>query len=262
MIGVFEKKKHYGLKGMRVSGFRGYAPHFHTHGELIYVLRGQIPMVVDGEEFVLRQGQMLILFPYLVHSYEESPDAEVLLILFDPMETAFDNTLLSHRPVRNFVEGEALRPLLERVVHWSGKGKIKTATGYLNAAIGEFLELVPTVFSDRTAENTAVSILEYCDAHYAEDITVKSVSDALFVSPSYISKIFAQKLKYSFREYINSLRIHKAKALLANPNRRIVDVMMDCGFQNQSSFNRVFLEICGISPREYQKQRAQETKGL
>ena len=91
---------------------------------------------------------------------------------------------------------------------------------------------------------------------------LKSVSDALFVSPSYISKIFAQKLKYSFREYINSLRIHKAKALLADPNRRIVDVMMDCGFQNQSSFNRVFLEICGISPREYQKQRAQETKGL
>ena len=45
----------------------------------------------------------------------------------------------------------------------------------------------------------------------------------------------------------------KAKELLADPQQKVLDVMCACGFRNQSSFNRVFLEYCGVSPREYRR---------
>lgn len=255
MKGTFEKKEHFGLIGVKVTGFWGYSPMFHTHGELILVTKGSLSMVVDGEDYCLKEGEMSILFPYLVHSYEEAPDVEAFLVLFDPGETAFDKTFLTKKPTYPVVPGDVFAPLLERLLHWEKQGRVKTAFGYLNAVIGEFLELAPLEISNRMAEDTAVRILEYCTEHFMEDITVKSVSDALYVSQSYISKVFSEKLKYSFREYINSLRVQKAKALLERSDKRIVEIMLDCGFQNQSSFNRIFRELCGCCPREYQKEQ-------
>ena len=71
---------------------------------------------------------------------------------------------------------------------------------------------------------------------------------------SYVSKIFSDKLRYGFREYINSLRINKARALLAESSLPISEIMYACGFSNQSSFNRVFQEFCGCTPREYKNR--------
>mgnify|MGYP003302649859 CR=1 FL=1 len=45
----------------------------------------------------------------------------------------------------------------------------------------------------------------------------------------------------------------KARQLLESTDLRIGQVMAACGFQNQSSFNRVFREITGTSPRQYRK---------
>ncbi len=254
MNGIFEKRTPFGLKGSRFTGFMGYPPMFHTHGELIYVTRGSIETTVDGKSHRLEAGELCILFPYLTHSYSAARDAEGILLLFDPNTTAFTNTLLNKKPVRHFTDGQALAPLLDRAVTMLKKGNTKTATGYLNAVIGELLEVLPLENSKDTSEDMAVKILDYCSAHYQENISVKSVSEALYISQSYVSKVFANALKYSFREYINQLRIQRAKELLQNSNMRIVDVMFACGFQNQSSFNRVFRSCCGVSPREYQNR--------
>ena len=88
-----------------------------------------------------------------------------------------------------------------------------------------------------------------------EDISIKKIADELYISSSYVSKVFSCKLKYNFREYINELRIRRAKKLLSSTDRRIIDVMLDCGFKNQSSFNRVFSEHTGVSPSEYRRMK-------
>ena len=87
---------------------------------------------------------------------------------------------------------------------------------------------------------------------------LRKIADELYISTGYVSKIFATKLKYGLREYINELRISKAKNLLSKTDLKIIDVMLECGFRNQSSFNRVFSEICGVSPSEYRRRKKQE----
>ena len=114
MKGIFEKKEYFGLKAFHIKGFQGFSPMFHTHGEIIYVVRGEIPMVVDGEEFVLQEGEMSVLFPYLVHSYEEMPEAEAIVVLFDPSETAFATEFVSGKPVTPHISGKDFLFLLER----------------------------------------------------------------------------------------------------------------------------------------------------
>ena len=254
MKGVFEKKDYFELHGVHVSGFRGYPPMFHTHGELIYVVKGCLSICVDGKEDVLKEGDMSIVFPYQTHSYDDAPDADVVIILFDPLATAFDNTFLSKKPTLHYINGRDFCPMLHRAVSLMNDGKTKTAMGYLNAVIGEFLERTPVEDADNTAEDAVARILTYCAEHFTENITIQSVSEALYLSPSYVSKIFSHRLKYGFREYINALRINMARSLLKNPEKRITDVMLTCGFVNQSSFNRVFRDICGVSPKDYRKK--------
>ena len=253
MIGVFEKKTYFQLSCLRVRGFQRYIPMFHPHAELVYVVEGRLGMTVEGVYRELEAGELAVVFPYLTHSYENAPDAEVLLLMFDPAATVFDNTLLSRQPGCFYQRAEDLQPMLERAVELEKIGRFKTAMSYLNAVLGELFERMELV--DRgSARGVTTQILAYCAEHYAEDISVKTLADALYVSESYVSKVFAQKLGYSFREYINALRVHKAQILLRETDRKILEVMTACGFRNQSSFNRIFREATGLSPREYREK--------
>ena len=251
MKGTFEKKEHFELTGTHINGFIGYPPMFHPHCELIYVVKGSIKTVVDGREHNLSEGELALVFPYQTHSYDDAPDAEAILILFSPAVISFDNTMITKKPICHYTDGSRCYNMLDRAITLIRSEKRKTALGYLNAVIGELLEIMELENVDKIEEDIAIKILEYCTEHFTEDITIKSVSEALYISQSYVSKIFAGKLKIGFREYINTLRVHKAKTLLNNTEKKIVDIMLEIGFKNQSSFNRVFREISGITPYEY-----------
>ncbi len=259
MKALFEKQDQFLLRGRRQIGFRGWPPMFHHHGELVYVIEGTIKTTVDGIEHILRPGELSVIFPYVTHSYEDAPDASALVLMVTPEAIAFDNTLRTHQPRWPFIDGKPFEAMLFRSVELIRKGRIKTAQGYVNAVLGEFLEQADLEEADHTGREVVARILDYCTAHFAEDITLRQVSQALYISQSHISKIFARKFKYSFREYINLLRIDKARTLLEKPNLKILEVMNESGFRNQSSFNRVFRELCGMSPREYRNNATQQT---
>ena len=256
MNAVFEKRDPFLLQGWQGLGFHGFPPMFHHHAELIYVKKGSICMVVEGQSYCLQAGQLFVLFPYLTHSYQAAPEAQVCLLLFDPTGTAFSNTLLTQTPNRPIVDGSPCGEIIGRAVQKLHRGKVKTATGYLNAVLGEFLDMVTLYPRPDVSGNTTAQVLGYCAEHFAEPITLRSVADALFLSQSYVSKIFSDKLRFPFREYINTLRVEKAKTLLENSVISVSEIMYACGFSNQSSFNRVFRNFCGISPVQYRKHHA------
>lgn len=251
MRATFEKQDQFLLRGRRQIGFRSWPPMFHHHAEMVYVVKGSIKTNVDGKTHTLVPGELSVIFPYVTHSYEASAEAEALVLMISPEASAFDSILRTKQPLGHCMDAKAYAFMLSRAVELIRGGKIKTAQGYVNAVLGEFLEQVTLKEADESSRDTAVKILDYCTAHFTENITSRQVAQALYVSQSHISKLFARKFKYSFREYINQLRIDKAKTLLEDPEKKILDVMYESGFQNQSSFNRVFKELCGLSPRQY-----------
>ncbi len=251
MNAIFEKKNYFQLRGTVINGPRVCGLMFHPHGELLYVQEGSADVTVDGVDYRLCAGDAAAMFPYLAHSYAIAPDTKAMILLFDPAATVFDRTLLEKKPVNCRVDGRGLCSMMERSVWMLRHKKRKTAIAYLNAVLGELLELLTLEERDSPAGDVTVQILSYCAEHFAEDITVKKVADALFISQSYVSKVFANKLKYDFREYINGLRIHKAQTMLRETDKKIFQIMDACGFRNQSSFNRVFRGITGVSPKVY-----------
>lgn len=255
MKGVFEKKE-LRIMARHVHGFRGFPPMFHAHCELVYVISGTIHTVIDDVPRALSAGELSITFPYSIHSYEPSEDAEAIIVLFSPEAAgAFQKKLLSYKPQLPYLEyaGDFL-PLLQKICSYtSSKDQDceNIANAYLEALTGELLLSMDLVSMEDTDLNTTQKILIYCSEHFKEDISVHQVSSTLYVSESAITKIFSSKLKCSFREYINMLRISKVKNLLEHTDKKIVDIMLECGFSNQSSFNRIFIGDCGQTPKAY-----------
>jgi len=264
MKGAFEKKDEFDLIAKHIKGFRGFPPLFHLHCEVLFVINGEVNMTIDGYERTLRTGEISTVFPYVVHSYVSSPDAELYMLLFNPGKLdAFESDLLQKKPILPYIpNGEHFFPLFERVCELAQEEdtvKRKTAMSYLCALVGELLCTMPLCDVDSTSENMIKPILLYCSDHFAdEDISIKKIADELYISTSYVSKVFSTKLKYGLREYVNELRISKAKDLLSKTDLKIIDVMLECGFRNQSSFNRVFLETCGMSPSKYRRKKEKE----
>jgi len=60
-----------------------------------------------------------------------------------------------------------------------------------------------------------------------------------------------------FNEYVNKLRVEKAKNLLVQSKLSILDVALECGFDNQRSFDRVFLKFQRSTPSKYKKKNTQ-----
>ena len=123
--------------------------------------------------------------------------------------------------------------------------------GYLQAMLGLLLDSIDTVSVDRTAGSMALRAVEYCAEHYREPLTLTSLSKALYVNRYYLSHIFSDQLHVGFCEYINALRVEEAKRLLENTDDPLTELSQTAGFGSLRTFNRVFKEQTGISPREY-----------
>ena len=96
--------------------------------------------------------------------------------------------------------------------------------------------------------------IEYMTVHYAEDLTLKMVSDATFVSSCYLSHLFRKEMNTTFSNCLCKIRIEKAKILLRDDkNPRIHEIAEKTGFNDPNYFAKSFKKIAGVSPREYKK---------
>ncbi|HEY4543444.1 MAG TPA: AraC family transcriptional regulator [Tissierellaceae bacterium] len=94
--------------------------------------------------------------------------------------------------------------------------------------------------------------VKYIHDNLDKDLTLENVANEVHVSKNYLSLLFSKFVGLSFSDYINKLRIEKAKTLLKNGNLNLIDVALECGFNSQSYFCSVFKKFEKISPKKYQ----------
>lgn len=97
-------------------------------------------------------------------------------------------------------------------------------------------------------------VTEYLNNHLQEDINLDLVADKLNITPGYLSTYFKEKTGTNFSDYLNDLRISRARELLMNLELRIQDVASEVGYHNVNSFIRMFKRYTGITPGEYRKR--------
>lgn len=242
----------------------GFLPHIHHELELMYVVEGGIDAEVDFERRHLGPGDLAVIFPHSVHGYDvPSPllpkNRMWGMVIVPSLAGDFAphmNGAVARHP---FISADELDPAAASAIrgmfqnHYGQRPLITRAyLQLLFAYIWPLLSVEPA--SDRQAEDILFQVIQYMLEHYRQPLQAKDVAAELGVSSSYLARIFSRRLHMSFSEYINRLRVQAAQDLLRSTDRPVTDVMLEVGFESQSTFNRVFRETLGVSPREYRRQ--------
>lgn len=97
--------------------------------------------------------------------------------------------------------------------------------------------------------------------HLDNRLTLDGLCGHLRENPHYVSQVINQDLGSSFYELLNLRRVESAKqALLAAPERTILEISLDAGFNSKSTFNTAFRQHTGVTPTEYRRKMCASTK--
>jgi two-component system response regulator YesN len=96
--------------------------------------------------------------------------------------------------------------------------------------------------------------VEYIQAHFSEQVTLNEVAVHTYVSTYYISRMFKRELGKNFVDYLNEIRIEKAKELLKDVRYKTYEVAESVGIPDAHYFSRLFKKYVGVTPTEYREQ--------
>ncbi len=96
--------------------------------------------------------------------------------------------------------------------------------------------------------------IKFIEENYLKGLTLADISKQVHLSEKYFSRYFKIKTGSTITQYIQDLKINRAKDLLKNSNTPIYRIAMDLNFSDSSYFTKVFLKHEGITPRQYRQQ--------
>jgi two-component system, response regulator YesN len=92
--------------------------------------------------------------------------------------------------------------------------------------------------------------------HADPELTMDKLCDQLGISPSYLGQLFKKNLDSSFVKYLTGVRMEKARKLLASTGDRIIEVALQCGYNDVYYFSHSFKKHTGSSPKKYREENA------
>ncbi|OWA37273.1 hypothetical protein B9G55_04195 [Saccharibacillus sp. O16] len=105
--------------------------------------------------------------------------------------------------------------------------------------------------AESAAHSTHVAfLLEQIRDHYAEELSLKTLSQRLNLHPNYLGQLFQQETDSNFSDALNRRRIERATSLLLHTDRRTAEIGTEVGYLDNSYFYRQFKKYTGLSPTE------------
>ncbi len=102
-------------------------------------------------------------------------------------------------------------------------------------------------------ENYVNKAKDFMDMHYDQKLTLKDISASCNLNEDYLNRVFKREVGITVMDYLNTVRIERAKMLLKNTNIPIIDISAYVGINSRQYFNQVFKRLTGQSPREFRK---------
>ncbi|WP_010272871.1 response regulator transcription factor [Paenibacillus senegalensis] len=96
-------------------------------------------------------------------------------------------------------------------------------------------------------------IRQYVGQHYHTPLQMSDVAQAVHLNPAYLGQMFKQETGEYLSDYINRIRIHKAKELLEGTNMKIYEVAQAVGLTDYRYFCKMFKKWIGYTPTQYKR---------
>ena len=240
--------------------------HSHEMMEILYFLRGNVQYLVEGNIYHLQPRDLMIMRSAETHKLELLDDS-----VYERIAIHFPSSLLSGLGL----DQSLLAPFLDRSL---GQMNLYSAQQFPNQIwhtmfsnfdftnsvqqqahlLGRILSILPSIcdtFSLQQAEQIpikpeglAVQLVAYVNAHLFEELSVKQVADAFYLSTSQVGRIFTKSTGISLWGYVKLKRLLSAQAMLER-GESAGKVCAVCGYNDYSAFYRAYCAQFGHSPK-------------
>lgn len=143
---------------------------------------------------------------------------------------------------------------------WEQVYNIANSTDYLrdmriNQHLNELLsEIMVFSWSEKKhSEKKIYEVKQYIEENYVSRITLEDLAKRFYINKYYLLRLFKGQYGMTVNEYIQQLRISRAKNLLRFSSKSIREISCLCGFEDSHYFSRVFMKVEGISPSGYRE---------
>lgn len=243
-----------------------YPIHLHKHLEFAYVAGGELSMTVGGVEYIVREGDCMLVFPYQIHEFSSKGDVDLTLVIAD-MEYMgeFQEELAGYELESPFFHKQQLSSYGQKILELIRESAYDTKVPY-QLDKGLFMVLLTDAFRNLTLlprqKNVDLSmaqkLLQYINENIMQEISATEVARALGISPFYLSHIFSEELKTSFPTYVSQQRLSYACDMLRSTTKSVTEIAYDTGFGNIRSFHRCFKKQFGCTPTEWRNENRRE----
>ena len=244
--------------------------HLHKCFEFIHIIGGKLIYTVEGTDYMLSEGDFIMTKPNELHSFSFPEECEYKREFLHVYPGFVDKLPSLVKPLYDRRDGYFNR-IPDAMVKKYGIDRIfermdaccradeKEADFLMLAYTVELMSKICQILRKEAPEQQEIvtnkktnEIYKYLETHYLENVTIEDISHSLYVSPSYLSRVFKKEMGMTIKNYINMRRVTKAKNLILQ-GRRITDVYLECGFFDYTTFYRAFMKYAGTSPEDFKK---------
>lgn len=250
-----------------------FPTHWHQALEIIMPVENHYDVTVGNTEYHLMPENILIIPPGMLHSIKTPSWGQRFIFMLDissisalkgfvGIQALLAHPILFTRQAYPLIFDDIYQILIKmRNEYFSNSeyAELMVQSLILNMFVkmGEHHnnadELFPNVKLGKQKEYVAKfnQLLEYMDEHYMDELTLENIASMAGFSKFHFSRLFKQYTDFTFCDYLTYRRIKAASELLGTSDLSITEVALNSGFPSISTFNRLFKQQLGCTPREY-----------
>lgn len=120
----------------------------------------------------------------------------------------------------------------------------------------EYTRMIHDKIQEKSQRNELVEqVIDYLEYHYAEEINFNELAGEFFIAPNHLYRKFKEKKQMSVMQYLENIRMTKAKELLQDTNLTVTEIASRTGYGDSNYFSRIFKKNYSITPREFRNQQ-------
>lgn len=250
-----------------------YPIHWHNAAEIIIPLANNFSVISGGEEYVLKEKEILIIPPGELHSM---PAQEGRRIIFQCDSSQLEDIAILDSLMPVFGTSVHITPEMDKELYVVARKNILDiyADYYSNSAVADvriYMNLlniliavrryqlkrsaVLTMASDISSDDSLKLsyVMKYINQNFTEELSLDRLAEIAGYSKYHFSRIFKKYNGVSFVQYISTKRIKMAEKLLVDPELSITEVAMHSGFASLTTFNRTFKMVKNCTPSEFKR---------
>lgn len=254
MIAKYEQSVLSGRSQVSVQRYGGLQnlPHWHIESELIFAEKGSAEVMADNDLYGLSEGYCVFIRSGAVHYIKAESDSVISVMKIDSqLISAEFGTLAPVCPLleRKYDVSEAFEKIRQEISNGEKYYEV-ICSGLALALTAEIFRNEKTSSSEISSGSGAYKKLLRLVSERFADITFDEAAEIMCFSKPYFSKYFRRMSGMTFSEYLNIVRVSEAVKMLSKGNMSAGETAVVAGFGTIRSFNRVFKQYTGFTPRE------------